>query len=226
METLELYQQQLTNLFWSNDLSPEEYQIERLVNYANLLVQKNEEVNLISRKDEEKVIENHIFHCAFSNQYIPEKVTRFLDIGTGGGLPGIPFGIMRPLMRGVLVDSIGKKVAAVDEFIKKLKLGTITAVNARVESPEFIEKYKDSFDLIITRATVPLTVVLRYSLPLIKNKAYAVALKGGNLEDEILVAETKWKAHIKKLTIFELAYKPSNLRNAKDKKLVLIELIK
>jgi len=55
--------------------------------------------------------------------FIPEKVSSFLDIGTGGGLPGIPLGIMNSSLKGVLVDSTAKKIKAVDEFIQKLKMG-------------------------------------------------------------------------------------------------------
>jgi hypothetical protein len=69
-------------------------------------------------------------------------------------------------------------------------------------------------------------ILFRYSLPLIKDKAYLLAMKGGDLTVEFKKAETKYKAHIKKSTIYELAYKPTNLRNTKGKKLVLLELQK
>ena len=87
----------------------------------SLVAEKNKTVNLISRKDVESIIENHIFISAYITKFLPEKVTRFLDIGTGGGFPGIPLAIMRPELRGVLADSTGKKIDAVKEFIDKLK---------------------------------------------------------------------------------------------------------
>jgi 16S rRNA (guanine527-N7)-methyltransferase len=83
---------------------------ERLAFFAQLVAEKNESVNLISRKDVESIIENHIFISAYITKFLPEKVTRFLDIGTGGGFPGIPLAIMRPELRGVLADSTGKKL--------------------------------------------------------------------------------------------------------------------
>jgi 16S rRNA (guanine527-N7)-methyltransferase len=95
-----------------------------------------------------------------------------------------------------------------------------------VESPEFIEKYKETFDLIVSRAVVPLIILLRYSLPLVKDKAFIVAMKGGNLDEEFQKAELKYKSFIKKSTVYELAYKPTNLRNKKGKKLVVIEVQK
>ena len=226
MEKENQYLIELKKIFWENDIHPSEDQLERMARYAELLVGKNKIVNLISRKDEAKVIENHIFISAFVAGYMPERVTKFLDIGTGGGLPGIPFAIMNPLLRGVLVDSTKKKIDAVSDFVKTLKLSKIKAINGRVESPEFIEEYSQKFDLIVSRATVPLVILFRYALPLIKDRAYIMAIKGGDLTEEFRTAKIKYGSYIKRHTTFELAYKPSNLRNANEKKLVLMELIK
>jgi 16S rRNA (guanine527-N7)-methyltransferase len=222
----EQYVRELKKLFWDNSLNPDEYQIERLAHFAELVVKKNEKVNLISRRDVNKIIENHIFISAFMAEFLPERSTRFLDIGTGGGFPGIPLAITRPMMRGVLADSTKKKITAVQDFIDELKLSNVVAENSRVESDEFKEKYKDSFDLVVSRGTVPLIILFRYSLPLIKNKAFMIAMKGGDLEQEFKTAEMKYKSYIKKSTIFEMAYKPNNARNEKGKKLVLLEMSK
>jgi len=226
LDLQEQYLRELKILFWDNGINPDEYQLERLAIFATLVNQKNSKLNLISRRDILKIVENHIFISSFVSEFIPPKVSRFLDIGTGGGFPGIPLAITRPILRGVLVDSTAKKIEAVKEFISKLKMNNLTAENARVESDEFIQKYANSFDLVVSRATVPLIILFRYALPLIKEKAYIVAIKGGDLMDEFKTAELKYKSFIKKSTIFELAYKPSNTRNEKGKKLVLIELNK
>ncbi|HEX2984797.1 MAG TPA: 16S rRNA (guanine(527)-N(7))-methyltransferase RsmG [Ignavibacteriales bacterium] len=222
----EKFASELEVLFRENGVPAEPNQIEKLAYYAELVLDKNEEVNLISRKDTASIIENHVFHSALITKYIPERTGRFLDIGTGGGFPGIPLGIIFGSLKGVLVDSTGKKIEAVKSFISSLMLGNLTAESARAESPEFKEKYKDAFDLIVSRATAPLIVLLRYAIPVMKNKALMIAFKGGDITDEIKTAETKYKAYIKKLTVLELKYKPGNIRNEKEKKLVLIELTK
>jgi len=164
------YIKELKTLLWENQINITDYQIERLAHFAELLVQKNEAVNLVSRKDIDNIIENHIFISSFITEFLPPNANRFLDIGTGGGLPGIPIAISKPLMRGVLVDSTGKKTEAVKEFLQKLKLGNLIVENSRVESDEFIKKHKNKFDLIVSRGTVPLIILFRYSLPLIKDK--------------------------------------------------------
>ncbi|MGB5529471.1 MAG: 16S rRNA (guanine(527)-N(7))-methyltransferase RsmG [Ignavibacteriaceae bacterium] len=215
------------NLFcWENGFNPEPTRTERLAYFAHLVVEKNKKTNLISRRDIESIVEKHIFISAYISKYLPEKVTKFLDIGTGGGFPGIPLAIMRPDIRGVLVDSTSKKVEAVKDFIDKLKLSNVIAENHRVESEEFVSRHGNSFDLIVSRATVPLIILFRYAVPLIKEKAFLFAIKGGDLDDEFTKAELKYKSYIKKSTIYELHYKPSNIRNQKGKKLVLLELQK
>ncbi len=222
----EIYLKELQNFCWDNGFIPESMRNERLAFFAQLVVDKNKTVNLISRKDVESIIENHIFISAYITKFLPNKVTRFLDVGTGGGFPGIPLAIMRPDLRGVLADSTGKKIEAVKDFIDKLKLSNVVTENCRVESNEFIEKYKGSFDLIVSRAVVPIIILFRYALPLVKEKAFIVAMKGGDLDEEFKKAELKYKSFIKKSTVYELAYKPSNIRNKKGKKLVVIELQK
>ncbi len=226
VDVQEQFLKQLKSFYWENGFNPDIMKVERLAYFAELVVDKNENVNLISRRDAENIIENHIFISSYITKYFPEKCTNFLDIGTGGGFPGIPLAIMRPEMRGILVDSTTKKIDAVKEFIDKLKLGNVKTENMRVESDEFKQKYSGVFDLIISRATVPLIILFRYAIPLIKEKAYLAAIKGGDLDEEFQKAEMKYKSYIRKSTIFDLSYKPSNIRNQKGKKLVLLELQK
>ncbi len=226
MDRQEKFLRELKTFFWENSLGLDLSQLERLAYFAELIAEKNDEVNLISRKDVDNLIENHVFVSSLIADYIPDKCNKFLDIGTGGGFPGIPLAISRPLLRGVLVDSTSKKISAVQEFIEKLKLSNVKAENQRVESEEFIEQHANSFDLVVSRATVPMIILLRYALPLIKDKAYLMAVKGGNLNEEMIKAEMKYKSFIKKSTIFELAYKPTNVRNVKNKKLIIYELNK
>lgn len=220
----EQYLKELKVFCWENGFNPEPTRTERLAFFAQLVADKNKKLNLISKRDIDSIIEKHVFISAYITKYLPEKVSKFLDIGTGGGFPGIPLGIMRPDLRGVLVDSTSKKVDAVKGFIDDLKLSNIIVENHRVESEDFINRYRGSFDLIISRATVPLIILFRYAVPLIQEKAYLMAIKGGDLTDEFKKAEMKYKSYIKKSTVYELHYKPTNIRNKKGKKLVLIEL--
>ncbi len=220
------FQKELQNFFWENGLTSEVTKTDRLAFFTHLVTEKNKDINLVSRTDLDNIVERHVFLSAYITKFFPDKVSKFIDIGTGGGFPGIPIAIMRPDLRGVLVDSTAKKVDAVKEFIDKLKLSNIVAENFRVESNEFIEKYKEQFDLIVSRATVPLIILIRYALPLVKEKSYILSIKGGDLNEEFSKAELKYKSNIKKSTVYELAYKPGNPRNEKGKKLLILELQK
>jgi len=222
----EQYLKELKTFCWENGFNPEPTRSERLAYFAKLVVDKNKKLNLISKRDVDSIIEKHVFLSAYISKYLPDKVSKFLDIGTGGGFPGIPLAIMRPDLRGILVDSTAKKIKAVQEFIDKLKLSNVIADNDRVESDEFIARHSNSVDLIVSRAAVPLIILFRYAIPLIKEKAYMLAMKGGDLTDEFKKAEMKYKSYIKKSTVYELYYKPTNVRNKKGKKLVLLELQK
>lgn len=222
----EEYLKELRTFCWENGFNPEPTRTERLAYFSHLVTEKNKKLNLISKRDIDGIIEKHIFISAYITKFLPDKITKFLDIGTGGGFPGIPIAVMRPDLRGILVDSTTKKIQAVQEFIDKLKLSNIVAENDRVESEAFISKHENSFDLVVSRATVPLIILFRYAIPLIKEKAYLMAMKGGDLTEEFKKAEMKYKSYIRKSTVYELSYKPTNLRNKKGKKLILLELQK
>jgi len=222
----EKFLKELKVFCWENGFNPEPTRTERLAYFAQLVAEKNKKLNLISKRDIDSIIEKHIFISAYITKFLPDKISKFIDIGTGGGFPGIPMAIMRPDIRGVLADSTSKKVDAVQQFIDKLKLSNVIAENHRVESEEFISRHGNSFDLVVSRATVPLIILFRYSIPLIKDKAYLMVMKGGDLTEEFKKAEMKYKSYIKKSTVYELYYKPTNVRNKKGKKLILLELQK
>ena len=205
------YLKELHTFCWENGFNPEPTRTERLAYFTQLVVDKNKKINLISKRDIDGVVEKHVFISAYISKYLPEKVTKFLDIGTGGGFPGIPLAIMRPDIRGVLVDSTSKKVDAVKDFIDKLKLSNVIAENHRVESEEFITRHGNSFDLIVSRATVPLIILFRYAIPLIKEKAFLFAMKGGDLNEEFAKAELKYKSYIRKSTVYDFFLFPRSI---------------
>jgi 16S rRNA (guanine527-N7)-methyltransferase len=175
----------LTNNFIVNDI-----QIELLSKYINLLIEKNISVNLVSRKDVDNIWENHIIHSIsiLFNFSIPNNST-ILDLGSGGGLPGIPLKILRPDIRLTLVDSIKKKVCAIDEFIQNLRLTQTNAVWSRAE--DLGKEHLNHYDIVISRAVAPLKDLIKWSYPLVKKSGTTslsptlVTLKGGDLGNEI-----------------------------------------
>jgi 16S rRNA (guanine527-N7)-methyltransferase len=115
--------------------------------WAELLREWNEKVNLISRKDIDHLEERHLAHClAITNHLKLMSGTRILDVGTGGGLPGLPMAICYPQAHFTLVDSIGKKIAVVQDIATRLKLKNVEAKQVRAET------LNKQFDFVTGRA--------------------------------------------------------------------------
>lgn len=151
----------------------------------------NTKINVISRKDTHLFYERHVLHSLAIAKLLPfSDGTMVLDVGTGGGFPGIPLAIMFPECNFHLVDSIAKKIKVVADVAEQLELENVKAEQARVE------ELKLRYDAIVTRAVAPLITLGRWTKgKLIKKSNQKVTglicLKGGDLTDEIIEARMK-----------------------------------
>jgi 16S rRNA (guanine527-N7)-methyltransferase len=151
---------------FAGDIWPEPFAVdeirEPLEEYARLLIEKNQVLNLVSRRQEDQILPGHIFPCLAVGTLLPfADGSEVLDVGTGGGLPGIPLAIMFPRCHFTLLDSIGKKIHAVAEFAEKLGLRNVTTCQARVENLPRLRK----FDVITGRAVAALPQFLQWTWP-------------------------------------------------------------
>ena len=145
----------------------------------------NAKINVISRKDIDNLYEHHVLHSLGIAEVINFRPgTRVMDLGTGGGFPGIPLAIMFPDVQFHLVDSIGKKIRVCNEVITALGLTNVTTQHGRAE------EVKQHFDFIVSRAVMPLADLVKISRRLITKRQQnalpngLIALKGGELEHE------------------------------------------
>lgn len=152
----------------------------------------NEKINVISRKDIDNLYERHILHSLGIAKFIQFKNgTKIMDLGTGGGFPGVPLAILFPECRFHLVDSIGKKLKVIEAATEACGLKNVFTFHARAEEMQF------QYDFVVTRAVAPLADLLRWTkgkyLPKDNNpyKNGLIALKGGKLEEEIAAAHVK-----------------------------------
>ena len=162
-----------------------ETQIAQLQQLAPLYNEWNSKINMISRKDIEGLYEKHVLHSlSIAAAFEFEKSISIIDIGTGGGFPGVPLAIFFPDVNFHLVDSIGKKLKAVNAIVSELKLRNITTEHKRVE-----EIKNRKFEFAVSRAVAPLGDLWKWSRPLIKQGL--ICLKGGDLNLEIQESNTR-----------------------------------
>ena len=164
-------------------------QVQQFAALEELYKEWNSKINVISRKDIDSLYEKHVLHAlsiAAVFECAPE--TEILDLGTGGGFPGIPLAIFFPEVKFHLADSIGKKLKVVDTVVAAIDLKNVTTQHTRAED---IKNRK--FDAVVSRAVAPLGDLWRWSKPLIRKKTNAnsntinglICLKGGDLAQEI-----------------------------------------
>ena len=147
----------------------------------------NSKINVISRKDIDNLYEHHILHSLGIAELISFKPgTRIMDLGTGGGFPGIPLASMFPDVNFHLVDSIGKKIKVCNEVSSALGLTNVTTEWNRAEN------VKDKFDFVVSRAVMPLTDLVKLIRKNMAKESHnalpngLICLKGGELEHEVM----------------------------------------
>lgn len=211
-----------------NGLTLTEEAIEKLAEYIVLLKDWNTKINLISRRDSSDAWFSHILHSVSILFFIDiPNGSRILDLGTGGGLPGIPISIVRPDLKITLLDSIRKKTFALTDIVERLKLQNVQIITGRVEEIANQGSGK-RFDSVFSRAVAPLTDLIKWSRPLISSKKGSstlpalVALKGGDLDDEIETARIK--TGIASIDVMSLVFEGSAEIGLEDKKLIMVRV--
>lgn len=167
-----------------------ERKFEKLNQFVQILMKKNEEINLTRITSEEEVWVKHIFDSLIPIRFLKlEKGMKIMDLGTGGGIPGIPMAILYPSIDFVLVDSVQKKVDAVKEFANELNLRNVKVICARAEELGRDPDHRDQYDLVLSRALASLTILIEYCVPLIHLYGHVVAYKGPDYIEELARAQ-------------------------------------
>lgn len=170
-------------------LSITEQQAVALTTYLDVMLRKNQVMNLTAIRDFDKGLVLHLVDSLLFTKFLPEDRLDpmsydFLDMGTGAGLPGIPIAIARPQYTGILCDSTKKKITAVEEFLAQVGLqDRISTADERVETLALT--YPDEFSHIVVRAMASLPVLLEYAAPLLSPEGTLVISKGTPSEDEV-----------------------------------------
>jgi len=227
----------------SNGLKITDTQLDLLQKYYDLLLESNTRVNLISRRDIENAWFSHILHSISPLLLTSIPLgSNVLDLGSGGGLPGIPISIVRADLRLVHLDSIRKKVTAIQDMLRELSLSKSTAICSRAEDLATGVEAR-TFDVVLARAVAPLEDLIKWSKPLVRHSPtprverpsgdprdgprsfslpFLLALKGGDLTDETKRAATKTGE--RRIHVLDISFKGSEELGLEEKKAVIVEL--
>ncbi|MEC7877686.1 MAG: 16S rRNA (guanine(527)-N(7))-methyltransferase RsmG [Bacteroidota bacterium] len=161
--------------------------LEKINKLYDIYKKLNKNVNLISRKNFDNFYLNHIIHSLSLTKFIYEKNIRIIDLVTGGGFPGIPLSIIFDKNEFILVDSIKKKIKALNSIVNSLSLKNVQLINMRMENISI------KSDLIICRGVSSIIKILKWSKKSIKKNGKILLLKGGDVDKELIKINNKFE---------------------------------
>lgn len=154
--------------------------------YMDDVLELNKSINLTAITDRDKFIEGHYVDslaCAFLQEF--DKARRVVDIGTGGGFPGVPLAIAYPDKEFVLVDSLNKRIKIINSLCEKYEITNVKAIHGRAEELARKSDLRDSFDMCVSRAVANMSTLVELCLPFVKTGGFFVAYKGPESDEEI-----------------------------------------
>ncbi|MGV8145367.1 MAG: 16S rRNA (guanine(527)-N(7))-methyltransferase RsmG [Alkaliphilus sp.] len=167
-----------------------EEQIEKLIKFKKILLERNKTMNLTSIEEEKNFVVKHLLDsisCLTIDELKREQ--KVIDIGSGAGFPSIPLKIMLPEIRLTLLDSSNKKIGFLEETCESLEIVEVETIHGRAEDFGQNSGYRETYDLALARAVAPMNVLVEYCLPFLKIGGHFICQKGPQLEEEIKKAE-------------------------------------
>ncbi len=199
-------------------------QRDRLVDFARLLG-AYDQANVIGTRELRSILLDHILDSLSCFLFEPlVGAQRLADVGSGGGLPGIPIKIAQPTLQATLVESTGKKVRFLRHAIERLALDKVEVVDGRVEDVAHVSGYRGAYDVVTARAVARLSVVAEYCVPLVKVGGHVISMKAKLETDELSEGERAAKKVGARVTeVLQVAHLPEV--GAKERRLVILEKV-
>lgn len=168
------------------NISLTEDQLDEFKRYKELLLEWNQKINITAITDEKEVDIKHFLDSLTPNiTKLFDGSKSIIDVGTGGGFPGLPLKILNKDLDVTLLDSLNKRIVFLKEVIDALNLEGVDAIHGRAEELSRTEEYRERYDVCISRAVASLDTLSEYCLPFVKEKGYFIAMKGPEVEEEV-----------------------------------------
>lgn len=182
MTDIELLQSRLQDM----QIDTNDNMLHQYVTYYQMIVEKNKVMNLTAITEFPDFVEKHFMDSlSLVKATDLSKVHYVIDVGTGAGFPAIPLKIAFPHLHITMVDSLQKRVAFLDEVIRELKLSNIIAIHGRAEDLGHNPKYREKYDLCVSRAVANLSTLSEYCIPFVKKGGMFISYKSGGSAEEI-----------------------------------------
>lgn len=174
----------------SIELSFDDNKYNQFIKYKDLLKEWNEKVNLTAITEDIEIVKKHFIDSIKIFKFEPlKKANKIIDVGTGGGFPGIPMKIIKPDLEMVLLDSLRKRINVLDNILFNIDIKDVRTIHGRAEEFGRDSLYREKFDAAVSRAVANLAVLSELCIPYVKVGGYFVALKGPSVDDEVTQAK-------------------------------------
>ncbi|MBO6146027.1 MAG: 16S rRNA (guanine(527)-N(7))-methyltransferase RsmG [Lachnospiraceae bacterium] len=171
------------------DISYNDIQIDLVNRFYEMLIERNKVMNLTRITDKKEFYEKHILDSLLVCKINDLRNKKIIDIGTGAGFPGIPVKIFFPETDMVLLDSLNKRLVFIDDVINELHLESVITVHGRAEELGHDKRFRESFDIVLSRAVADLSVLSELCIPFVKINGFFISYKSSDTDEEILNAE-------------------------------------
>lgn len=200
--------EKLYELCKNNEIDLSDKQLEQFQIFYDYMIEMNQVMNLTSITEEDEVILKHFYDSmSVVKHYDFNQGEYVIDVGTGAGFPGIPLAILLPGIQFTLMDSLNKRITFLKDVVEKCGLKNVECIHSRAEELAKDEKYREKYDICVSRAVANLSILLEYCIPFIKKGGKFISYKSISSEEELSAsknAQNKLCCKLKNNISFEL----------------------